>query len=79
VSKYWYHIRLSRPATAKEADDLKTELVRLFHSTDEPELKGHDLKVSTPMQPPEAGVALERLRVVLGPAWFVAGGLGRME
>ena len=73
VAKYQYHIRLSRPIAPDAIEGAKSELLRLFQSTDEPEVRGDDLKVTTPMEPPEAEVMLERLCVTHGPAWFASG------
>ena len=73
MAKYRYHIKLSRPIKAEEVDEFKGELLRLFQSTDQPEINGHDVTITTPMQPQEAGVVLDRVCVLHGSAWFGAG------
>jgi hypothetical protein len=73
VAKYLYHIRLSRAVEADAVEAVTGGLLRLFRSTDAPEVSGHDLKVTTPMEPPEAKDALERFCVIYGPGWFASG------
>ena len=77
MAKYWYRIVLSRAVKAEEVEDLKGELIRLFHSTDVPEIDGKTMHVTTPLEPSEAGAALDRFCIKHGSASVVAGGRER--
>jgi hypothetical protein len=73
VAKYQYNIRFSRATTPESIEAFKGELLRLFQSTDAPEVNGHDVTITTPMEPPEAKVVLDRLSVTHGVGWFSSG------
>lgn len=74
MAKYWYRIVLARAVKAEDVEDLKSELIRLFHSTDVPEIEGKNLHITTPLEPSEAGAALDRFCIKHGSASVVAGG-----
>jgi hypothetical protein len=74
MAKYWYRIRLARVPKAEELEDLKSELVRLFQTTEAPEVNGDNFNVTTPLEPQAAGQALDRFCIKHCAAAFVAGG-----
>ena len=74
MAKYWYRIRLARSVKAEEIQDLKGELVRLFQTTEVPEITGDNFNLTTPLEPQAAGKALDRFCLKHGSAAFVAGG-----
>ena len=74
MAKYWYRIRLARTVKAEEVEDLKSELLRLFQSTEVPEVSGDNFNLTTPLEPQAAGRALDRFSLRHGSAMFVAGG-----
>jgi len=73
MAKYQYNIRFSRPVSDDSVEAVKDELVRLFRSTDAPEVHGHNVTITTPMEPPEAKAVLDRLSVTHGIGWFASG------
>lgn len=73
MAKYWYRIRLSRSVNADQVDDLKSEVIRLFQSTDPPRIDGEHLEVTTSLNPPDVGVVLDRLSIRHGALTVVAG------
>ena len=73
MAKYWYRIMLSRAVKADEIEDVKRELIRLFQSTDVPEISGTNVSITTPLEPQQAGAALDRFCIKQGGAAFVAG------
>ena len=73
MAKYWYRIRLPSAVKAEEADELKRELIKLFKSTDAPEVVEETLSVVTPLEPIEVGAALDRLTIKYRGATIVAG------
>lgn len=74
MAKYWYRIRLSQAVKAEEIEDLKSELTRLFQCSDVPDVAEKTLSLTTPLEPAEAGAALDRLGMKHGGATFAAGG-----
>lgn len=73
MAKYWYRIVLSRAVKAEEIDDLKSDLIRLFQSTDVPKVDGKSFSLTTPLEPESAQAALDRFSIKHGSASFVAG------
>ena len=73
MAKYWYRIRLPSAVKAEEVDDLKSELIKLFKSTDAPDISEETFSVITPLEPLEVGAALDRLIVKYRGATIVAG------
>jgi hypothetical protein len=73
MAKYWYRIRLSQTVKPQKVEDLKSELVRLFQSVDVHDLGGRGFDLTTPLEPFEAGAALDRFCVKHGSAVFTAG------
>lgn len=73
MTKYWYRIRLSRNVKPHNAEDVKSELVRLFQSADVQEAGERSFDLTTPLEPAKAGAALERFCVKHGNATFVVG------
>lgn len=73
MAKYWYRIRLPHAVKAEEVEDLKSELINLFKTTDVPNVSEETLSVTTPLGPVEAGAALERFIIKYRGATFVAG------
>ena len=73
MAKYQYNIRFSRPIEPDSIEAVKSEFLRLFQSTDEPEVSGSDVTITTPMEPPEAKGVLDRLCVTHGIGWFSYG------
>ena len=73
MARYWYRIVLSRAVKAEEINDLKSDLVRLFQSTELPEADGKSFSVKTPLEPSAAQVALDRFCIKHGSAQFSAG------
>ena len=74
MAKYWYRIRLARTIKTEEIQNLKSELVSLFQTTEVPEVNGDNLNLTTPLEPQAAGKALDRFCIKHGSAEFVAGG-----
>jgi hypothetical protein len=73
VAKYWYRVQLSRNVEMQEVEQIATDLMRLFKSTDFPTAKGKDFDVTSPLDPLEARAALDRFSVAHGIAYLVAG------
>jgi hypothetical protein len=74
MARYWYKIEVSRAVTIEGRKRVKSELMRLFQTTEIPSGEGLTFEVTTPLGPLAAEAALGQFAVKHGEAIIKGGG-----